>query len=500
MQYEIENPLSVAAQKNQLISGALQRESDAGIEIKKSPRIGEGIIQIFLFLAGLVSILTTIGIVVSLLGQALTFFQMEAWLPARAFNVDTRISSIPLLNEIDADATEIILADSAGNLPDGIQRIPYTEGLYLRINDEIMRVEGVTRRSLRVDRGLEGTTASNHNAGVPIEPLMSTPIRLSAEQSADDNLIEITTLGEAPFQVDQVIRIYNEEMRVTGIAPDGSSITVERGYDGTEAVTHPANEPLRVASRPTLIEFVTGGVWQPEIGNFGVLPLITATLVTTVVALIVSLPLGLGAAIFLSEYASPRTRGILKPILEILAGIPTIVYGFFALTFMTPLLRALIGSNVVELQNTASAGLVMGIMIIPTISSISEDALGAVPRALREASYGLGATKLETVVRVVIPAALSGIIAAFILGMARAVGETMIVRIAAGAGPNLTLNPFSAAETMTGHIARISSGDIAFGTIQYNSVFAIGLALFLITLALNLISGYVSRRFREVYQ
>lgn len=250
----------------------------------------------------------------------------------------------------------------------------------------------------------------------------------------------------------------------------------------------------------TLGEFFTTTTWQPQAGMFGILPLLNATLMTSAAAMIVALPLGLGAAIYLSEYAPARVRSTLKPILEVLAGIPTVVYGYFALTFMTPLLRGLLGQDNVQIYNTASAGLVMGIMILPTISSMSEDALSAVPRSLREASYGLGATRLETIIKVVLPAALSGIIAAFLLGVSRAVGETMIVALAAGAGPNLTLNPFAAAETMTGHIARISGGDLSYNSVDYNSLFAIGLTLFVLTLVLNLISQRVTKRFREVYQ
>ncbi len=250
----------------------------------------------------------------------------------------------------------------------------------------------------------------------------------------------------------------------------------------------------------TLTEFFTTTTWQPQAGSFGILPLLNSTLMTSLAAMVVALPLGLGAAIYLSEYAKPKVRATLKPILEILAGIPTVVYGYFALTFMTPLLRGLFGQDNVQIYNTASAGLVMGIMILPTISSMSEDALSAVPRALREASYGLGATRFETIVKVVLPAGLSGIIAAFLLGVSRAVGETMIVALAAGAGPNFTLNPFAAAETMTGHIARISGGDLSYNSVDYNSLFAIGLTLFVLTLVLNLISRAVTKRFREVYQ
>jgi phosphate transport system permease protein len=246
-------------------------------------------------------------------------------------------------------------------------------------------------------------------------------------------------------------------------------------------------------------EFLTRTVWQPAIGEFGIWPLMTATLLTSAIAMLVSLPLGLSAAIYLSEYATPKARGIIKPVLEILAGIPTVVYGFFALTFMTPVLRGLFGRDTVEIYNTLSAGLVMGIMITPIISSMSEDALSAVPRALREGAYGLGATRFEVATRIVVPAALSGIFAAFIVGVSRAVGETMIVAIAAGAGPRFTLNPFRAAETMTGHIARISGGDLSYNTIDYNSIFAIGLSLFVMTLVLNMISRRIIQRFREVY-
>ncbi|MBI4732884.1 MAG: phosphate ABC transporter permease subunit PstC [Chloroflexi bacterium] len=249
-----------------------------------------------------------------------------------------------------------------------------------------------------------------------------------------------------------------------------------------------------------LLEFLTGTKWQPHIEEFGILPLATATLVTTAIAMAIAIPLGLAAAIYLSEYASKKMRNTLKPILEVLAGIPTIVYGYFALTFVTPLLRSVFGNDIVEIYNTGSAGLVMGILILPLIASISEDALNAVPRALREAAYGLGATKLEVAVKIVLPAALSGIAAAVILGISRAIGETMIVAVAAGAGPNFTLNPFKAAETMTGHIVRISGGDLSYDSIDYNSIFAIGLMLFFLTLTLNIISQRFVRRFREVYE
>lgn len=261
-------------------------------------------------------------------------------------------------------------------------------------------------------------------------------------------------------------------------------------------------ESLLFFSTPevNLIEFFTTTTWQPSIGKFGVLPLVNSTLMTTIFAMLIALPLGLAAAIYLSEYASHKARSILKPILEILAGIPTVVYGYFALTFMTPLLRGIFGEDNVQIYNTLSAGLVMGIMILPLVSSMSEDALSAVPRSLRDAAYGLGATRLETAIKIVLPAALSGIIAAFIIGISRAIGETMIVAVAAGSGPAFTFNPFKGAETMTGYIARISGGDLAYDTPDYNSIFAIGLLLFGITLILNIVSRRLVAKYREVYE
>jgi phosphate transport system permease protein len=249
-----------------------------------------------------------------------------------------------------------------------------------------------------------------------------------------------------------------------------------------------------------LREFFGGTEWNPQIGKFGIWALINSTLITSAIALGVALPLGLGVAIYLSEYAHDRMRSVLKPILEILSGVPTVVYGYFALTFVTPLLRDILGRDVVEIYNTASAGLVMGILILPIVSSMSEDALSAVPNSLREAAYGLGATKLETALKVVVPGAFSGVTAAFIVAASRAIGETMIVAVAAGAGPKFTFNPFEGAETMTGHIVRISGGDLSYNSLDYNSIFAIGLMLFFMTLTLNIISQTIVKRFREEYE
>ena len=295
----------------------------------------------------------------------------------------------------------------------------------------------------------------------------------------------------------ELIRIESEELRVRSV--DGLTVAVERGVNGTVPAAHTKGRGLYVGRDVSLLEFFTGSQWIPQIGSFGIWPLLNATLMTTLFAMLIALPLGLGVAIYLSEYATDRARTVIKPILEVLAGIPTVVYGYFALTFMTPVLRTIFGSGNVSIFNVASAGIVIGILVIPLVSSMSEDALSAVPRALREASYGLGATKLETAIQVVVPAAFSGIAAAFIVALSRAVGETMIVAIAAGAGPAFTFDPFQPAETMTGHIVRISGGDLSYDSIDYNSLFSLGLVLFFFTLALNVVSQRIVRRFREVY-
>jgi len=260
-----------------------------------------------------------------------------------------------------------------------------------------------------------------------------------------------------------------------------------------------------------VFEFLTDTFWQPGAARFGIWPLVLGTLLISIIAMLVAVPIGLAAAIYLSEYASRRVRGFFKPVLEILVGIPTVVYGFFALTFMTPLLRGAFGANVVGFFNVLSAGIVVGILIVPLISSLSEDALSAVPDSLRQAAYALGASKLEVSTRVVVPAALSGIAAGVVIAMSRAVGETMVVTLAAGASPrNFTLgedsffgyilNPFQGAQAMTGYIAITANGDLAYNTVQYNSIFAIGLTLFFMTLGLNALSRRLVKRFRQAYE
>ncbi|MEJ2548093.1 MAG: phosphate ABC transporter permease subunit PstC [Gemmatimonadota bacterium] len=249
-----------------------------------------------------------------------------------------------------------------------------------------------------------------------------------------------------------------------------------------------------------LLEFLTGTRWSPLFADqhFGILPLLNGTLLIALGAMVIALPIGLTSAIYLSEYASLKVRGVIKPVLEVLAGIPTVVYGYFALTFVTPIIRAVFPQT--GIFNAASGAIVVGIMIIPMVASLSEDALNAVPQALREAAYGLGATKFEVSTRVVVPAALSGIVASFILAISRAIGETMAVTLAAGATPKMTLNFLESVQTMTAYIVQISLGETPHGTLEYSTIFAVGLVLFLITLGMNLLSQRVTRKFREVYE
>ncbi|NET63899.1 MAG: phosphate ABC transporter permease subunit PstC [Moorea sp. SIO1G6] len=249
----------------------------------------------------------------------------------------------------------------------------------------------------------------------------------------------------------------------------------------------------------SLWKFLTDTAWTPLFANpqFGIFVLISATFLTSVIALMVALPLGLLAAIYLSEYASSGIRRLLKPALEILAGVPTVVFGYFALMVVSPFL----GKFIPELQgfNALSAGIVLGIAIIPMIASLSEDAIYAVPNSLRQGAYALGATKRETIIGVVIPAALSGIVASFVLAVSRAVGETMIVSIAAGQNPTLGLNPLVPVMTMTAYIVQVSMGDTPAGSLAYKTIFSVGMTLFLLTLALNIFSFWFVRRFREKY-
>lgn len=249
----------------------------------------------------------------------------------------------------------------------------------------------------------------------------------------------------------------------------------------------------------SLTEFLTDTMWAPLFASprYGILPLVCGTLVTTIVALLVALPIGTTVAIYLSEFAPAIVREVLKPILELLSAVPTVVYGYFALQFVTPILQKIVPG--LPTFNMLGAGIVMGIMIIPYVSSLSEDAMRAVPMLLREGSYALGANRLLTGLRVVFPASFSGIAAAYILGISRALGETMIVAIAAGMQPNLTADPRQPAETITAYIVQVSLGDLPHGSIGYQSIFAAGLVLFLMTLGFNILGYYLRKRFREAY-
>ncbi len=248
-------------------------------------------------------------------------------------------------------------------------------------------------------------------------------------------------------------------------------------------------------------DYLFGTTWAPlfKPASFGVLPLVAGTLVVTVVACLVCLPLGLGAAVYLSEYAHSRTRRMVKPALELLAGIPTIIYGFFTLLFVSPLLQKIFPFLDIQNFNALGAGLVMGIMILPTVASLSEDAMSAVPGTLREAAYALGANRMTVAIKVVVPAALSGIVASFVLGISRAIGETMIVVVAAGGQPNLTWNPVEAMQTMTAFIAAAGVGDLPTGSTGYKTIFAVGATLFTATFLMNMLSIRFVRKYREVY-
>lgn len=259
-------------------------------------------------------------------------------------------------------------------------------------------------------------------------------------------------------------------------------------------------ETVTFFSRVPLLDFITQREWYPFFESdpaYGIITLISGTLLVAVIAMVVALPIGLASAIYLSEYASDRVRRIIKPILEVLAGIPTIVYGFFALTFVTPLLRSIMPD--LGFFNALSPGIVVGIMIIPMIASLSEDAMTSVPRAMREGALALGSTKFEVAIKVVLPAAISGVIASFVLAISRAIGETMIVTLAGGATPKLTFDPTESIQTMTAYIVQVSSGDAGYGTTIYYSIYAVGMTLFLFTLLMNLLAQFISRRFREEY-
>ena len=302
--------------------------------------------------------------------------------------------------------------------------------------------------------------------------------------------------GAQPIRLRAERRRWGEDV-IKGVLALCALVSVATTVGIVVALLEPAIEFFREVN---FIDFTTGTRWAPlfEPASFGVVPLIVGTLSVLFWACLICMPFGLGAAIYLSEYARPRVRGWLKPALELLAGIPTVVYGYFALTFVTPLLGDL--GIAVGTFNALSAGLVMGVMLIPTVASLSEDAMSAVPRDLRDGAYALGSTKLQVSTRIVVPAAISGIVASYVLGISRAIGETMIVLIAAGQQPNLSFDPREAIETMTAFIAATGAGDVPTGSLEYKTIFAVGLTLFVLTLAMNLVSIRLVRKYREVYE
>ena len=304
------------------------------------------------------------------------------------------------------------------------------------------------------------------------------------------------TLGGQPLRLRAEGRRWSEDV-VKGVLALCALVSVATTVGIVVALLEPSIEFFREIP---IGEFFTSDRWAPLFANpgYGIRPLVVGTLVVTFWACVVAMPFGLGSAIYLSEYARPRVRAILKPALEVLAGIPTVVYGFFALTFFTPLLQDL-GFDVGTF-NVLSAGLVMGVMLIPTVASISEDAMTAVPQDLRDGAYGLGASRLQVSTRIVVPAAVSGIVAAYVLGISRAIGETMIVLIAAGQLARITFNPLEQMSTMTAFIAATGTGDVPTGSIAYKTIFAVGLTLFCMTLVMNLIAIRFVRKYREIYE
>jgi phosphate transport system permease protein len=303
-------------------------------------------------------------------------------------------------------------------------------------------------------------------------------------------------LGAQPIRLCAARRRWGEDV-IKGVLAMCALVSVATTVGIVVALTEPAVEFFREIN---FVDFITGTRWAPLFANpdFGVLPLVAGTITVVACACLVCMPFGLGAAIYLSEYARPRVRAALKPVLEVLAGIPTVVYGYFALTFVTPLLQDI--GLPVGVFNALSAGLVMGVMLIPTVASLSEDAMAAVPRELRDGAYALGSTKLQVSTRIVVPAAISGIVASYVLAISRAIGETMIVLIAAGQQPNLSFNPIEAVETMTAFIAATGAGDVPTGSIEYKTIFAVGLTLFAMTLVMNFLSIRLVRKYREVYE
>ncbi len=413
----------------------------------------ERIVKWVLFLLTTVSVLTTVGIISVLLFEGVRFFASDFYQEKR--------SEL----EVTSEAVGLAGADAA---PTGL-----APGIIPRIG-----VRATTESLIFVewDRPNLGQNPTSYD--VSIHPDLNLDLTDCQNLSAERTTCVISNAGPG--------RSY--KVTVAAIAGAGKGVGVE-------------TESFSVPEKVRWYRYFTDTKWRTLLvpRSYGIWPLLVGTMMIAVLAMLVAVPLGLLCAIFLSEYAHPRLRAITKPILEVLAGIPTVVYGFFALFFITPLLRTI--SDDVGIFNALSAAVVMGVMIIPMVSSLSEDAMRAVPISLREGAYALGATKVEVATKVVVPAALSGIVAAFILGMSRAVGETMIVFIAAGQNEKLTFNPLDPVNTMTGFMATTNFSDNAIpGTAQFQALFAVGITLFVITLLMNLASQFVVSKFREVYE
>lgn len=450
--------------------------SERSLNLQKSqtwPQMKERAIRFALFSCAAMSIVTTIAIIAVLVTGAIEFFtpvpptvKMAAALTA----ADSKLpvspkgpgEAVQILAGVTPETTEIrlsghgeykhplqlLIARKSGDAPDAVT-----------LNAPVADGSNRWTMTLLRDESVKATTGS-----------VAFVEKVDAKEGADEQAVK-------PSEP-QKVQLPTGDLRVA------------------------VNDPRTTRN----LEFFYGTEWYPLSGKpkYGVLPLIWDTIMVAGIAALFGLPMGLAISIYLSEYATPRARAIVKPVLEVLAGIPTIVYGFFALTFITPLILQPVFMDMLGIHvgrfNALSAGLVVGIMIIPMVSSLSEDVLRAVPRGLREAGYALGSTRLDVSLRVVVPAALSGIIAAFLLAISRAIGETMAVTLAAGMSPNLTLNVFESVQTMTAFIVNITSGDVEVGSAAEKSLYAVGLTLFLMTLVMNILSQMVLRRFREVYQ
>ncbi len=411
----------------------------------------ERIVKWVLFLLASVSVLTTVGIVSVLLFEGVRFFTSDFY---------------------EQRPTERVVTSEAGGL-DGTAPSTLSPGIIPRVE-----VRATTESLIYVD--WDRPTAGQEPTGYEVSVLPS----LNADLSDCTNL----TADRTSCVIANAAPGRSHKVTVAALAGSGKGVGLQ-------------TDPFSVPEEVKWHRFLTDTKWRTLLvpRSYGIWPLLVGTTMIAVLAMVVAVPLGLMSAIFLSEYAHPRLRAITKPILEVLAGIPTVVYGFFALFFITPILRSI--SDDVGIFNALSAAIVMGVMIIPMVSSLSEDAMRAVPNALREGAYALGATKVEVATKVVLPAALSGIVAAFILAMSRAIGETMIVFIAAGQNEKLTFNPLEPVNTMTGFMATTNFSDNAIpGTAQFQSLFAVGITLFIITLLMNLLSQFVVSKFREVYE